>query len=97
MVSDLNSVSSASPRTVASPQLLPLPVDTRAQFGDPHRPQTADDLYFPRLFTEPSSKPRWVPDHHRPYWLVSQEETRIESFKIDGRRDSRMGLENLLN
>ncbi|KAL4916972.1 Homeodomain-like protein [Aspergillus aurantiobrunneus] len=95
MVSDHNSVSSSSPRTVASPQLLPLPVDTRYQYGELPRPQTSDDMYFSNfpgkssgLFSEPS-KPRWVPEF-QPYWLSSEE-------KIEPRRDSRMGLDNLLN
>ncbi|KAL4866828.1 hypothetical protein BDV12DRAFT_129897 [Aspergillus spectabilis] len=98
MVSDHNSVSSASPRTVASPQLLPLPVDTRAQYGELHRPQTSDEVYFsgypgPKslgLFSE--SKPRWAPDQ-QPYWL--SEESRPENTQP--RRDSRMGLDTLLN
>ncbi|KAL4995804.1 Homeodomain-like protein [Aspergillus recurvatus] len=95
MVSDHNSVSSASPRTLPSPQLLPLPhqVDTRYQYGELPRPQTSDDVYFSSfpgkfsgLFSD--SKPRWAPEQ-RPYW-VSEE-------KIEPRRDSRMGLNNLLN
>ncbi|KAL2823141.1 Homeodomain-like protein [Aspergillus cavernicola] len=97
MISDHNSVSSASPRTVDSPQLLPLPVDTRAQYGESHRPQTADDFYYAGqksfgLFSEPS-KSRW---DHQPYWLTP-EETRSDSFGLEQRRDSRMGLQSLLN
>ncbi|KAL5335120.1 Homeodomain-like protein, partial [Aspergillus crustosus] len=93
MVSDHNSVSSASPRTVASPQLLPLPVDTRAQYGEQHRPQTSDEMYFKSmsLFSE-LSKPRWSLDQ-QPYWL-SPEESRPENNQP--RRDSRMGLDTLL-
>ncbi|KAI9367864.1 Homeodomain-like protein [Aspergillus egyptiacus] len=99
LVSDHNSVSSASPRTVPSPQLLPLPVDTRSQYGELQRPHTSDDMYYPAfkslgLFSE-SSKPRWVPDH-RPYW-PALEENRPEPPRLEERRDSRMGLETLLN
>ncbi|RDW57015.1 putative MYB family conidiophore development protein FlbD [Aspergillus mulundensis] len=93
MVSDNNSISSASPRTLPSPQLLPLPVDTRYQYGELPRPQTSDDLYFSSfpgkstgIFSDP--KPRWVPEQ-QPYWLSEE--------RMESRRDSRMGLDNLLN
>ncbi|KAL2863913.1 putative MYB family conidiophore development protein FlbD [Aspergillus lucknowensis] len=97
MVSDHNSVSSASPRTIPSPQLLPLPVDSRFQYGELRGPQASDDLYHPGfpgpkslgIISEPT-KPRWVPD--QPYWLTSEEVRPAEP-----RRDSRMGLDNLLN
>ncbi|KAL2849160.1 Homeodomain-like protein [Aspergillus pseudoustus] len=85
MVSDHNSVSSASPRTVASPQLLPLPVDSRAQYGELHRPHTSDDLFS----NYGASKSRWG---EQPYWLTSE-----EARPVEPRRDSRMGLDNLLN
>ncbi|KAL4929327.1 putative MYB family conidiophore development protein FlbD [Aspergillus undulatus] len=99
MVSDHNSVSS-SPRTLASPQLLPLPVDTRYQYETLPRPQISDEMYisnFPGkssgLFPEPS-KPRWVPEHHHQSYYLSLSEEKIEH---QPRRDSRMGLDNLLN
>ncbi|KAL4776827.1 Homeodomain-like protein [Aspergillus nidulans var. acristatus] len=95
MASDHNSVSSASPRTLPSPQLLPLPplVDTRYQYGELSRPQTSEDVYFSNfpgkssgLFSDP--KPRWAPEQ-RPCWASEE--------KVEPRRDSRMGLDNLLN
>ncbi|KKK16993.1 MYB family conidiophore development protein [Aspergillus rambellii] len=103
MVSDHNSVSSASPRTVASPQLLPLPADVRIQYGELHRSTSStflpsDEIYFPKPlepFSDVLSKPRWVPEP-QPYWL-SRDEPRPEPFKIEPLRDSRMGLNNLLN
>ncbi|KAL4938100.1 hypothetical protein BDV06DRAFT_201687 [Aspergillus oleicola] len=92
MVSDHNSVSS-SPRTLPSPQFLPLPVDTRYQYELP-RPQTSEDLHFSNfpgktsgLFSSEPSKPRWGPD-----WISSEEKVETQP-----RRDSRMGLDNLLN
>ncbi|OJI96283.1 hypothetical protein ASPVEDRAFT_157666 [Aspergillus versicolor CBS 583.65] len=84
MVSDHNSVSSSSPRTIASPQLLPLPVDTRHhQYAELPRPQASDELYFSNL-------PGKLCEPSKPYWLSAEE-------KIESRRDSRMGLDNLLN
>ncbi|KAL4967930.1 putative MYB family conidiophore development protein FlbD [Aspergillus stella-maris] len=95
MVSDHNSVSS-SPRTLPSPQLLPLPVDTRYQYELP-RPQISEDLSFSNfpgkttgLFSSEPAK-RWGPAE----WVSPEE--KIETNQHESRRDSRMGLDNLLN
>ncbi|RHZ66343.1 putative MYB family conidiophore development protein FlbD [Aspergillus thermomutatus] len=103
MVSDHNSVSSASPRTVASPQLLPLPVDLR-------RPSHgSEDVYmshaYSRLktlepFSDVASKPRWIPDPQpwgHPTASLTPAWTTPEPCRAESRRDSRMGLDNLLN
>ncbi|PWY95688.1 hypothetical protein BO94DRAFT_530429 [Aspergillus sclerotioniger CBS 115572] len=103
MISDHNSVSSSSPRTIASPQLLPLPVDMRQQY-DFRRSSGADEIYgyAPKpleSFSELSLKQRWLADHqqwsqHRPLsptWGAPLED------KPEAPRDSRMGLHNLLN
>ncbi|KAE8161400.1 hypothetical protein BDV40DRAFT_183291 [Aspergillus tamarii] len=112
MVSDHNSVSSASPRTIASPQLLPLPVDTRQQYGDFRKQSSLDEVYMwstPKksdTFADLPFKPRWVSDN-QPWsqhstslsqtWLVAPEESQPEAPKAESPRDSRMGLSNLLN
>ncbi|KAK1138408.1 hypothetical protein N8T08_002624 [Aspergillus melleus] len=117
MVSDHNSVSSASPRTVSSPQLLPFPLDHRQQYGDLRRPsapiQSSDDVYFSaghqvpaaiEPFSDLSLKQRWVSDRRSfnsallpQIWPMSPEGPRSNSFKAEAPRDSRMGLDNLLN
>ncbi|KAE8371780.1 hypothetical protein BDV26DRAFT_116836 [Aspergillus bertholletiae] len=71
MVSDHNSVSSASPRTVSSPQLLPLPVDTRQQYGEFRKQSSSDDIYYASYQTPKTLEPladlpfksRWVSDN----------------------------------
>lgn len=85
MVSDNNSVSSGSPRTLASPQLLPLPIDVRHQYNNTHtyhvRRQSAsslnsEDAYFsvPPKPLESSipeiPKSRWMPE--LPSWRQHQ-------------------------
>ncbi|KAL4956690.1 hypothetical protein BDW69DRAFT_158111 [Aspergillus filifer] len=97
MVSDHNSVSS-SPRTLPSPQLLPLPVDTRYQYELP-RPHTSEDLYYSNfpgkttgLFSSEASK-RWGPAE----WFSPEEKIETHQHQHESRRDSRMGLDNLLN
>ncbi|KAB8217361.1 hypothetical protein BDV33DRAFT_177425 [Aspergillus novoparasiticus] len=112
MVSDHNSVSSASPRTVSSPQLLPFPVDTRQQYGEFRKQSSLDDVYIwssskkSDNFADLPFKPRWVLDN-QPWsqhstslsqtWLVAPEESQPEATKAESPRDSRMGLNNLLN
>lgn len=77
MVSDNYSISSSSPRTVASPQLLPLPVDMRQQYGHARR-QSGSSLNDPEdAYLTPASyqgtktlegihdgasKSRWMPE-----------------------------------
>ncbi|KAI9931576.1 hypothetical protein ASPWEDRAFT_37589 [Aspergillus wentii DTO 134E9] len=102
MVSDHNSVSS-SPRTIASPQLLPLPVDLRQQY-EPRRQSASsvtEDAYYGNYSStktleslpDYALKPRWIPDPSASWsaW------PRTESLKMEPSRDSRMGLNNLLN
>ncbi|RAH70751.1 putative MYB family conidiophore development protein FlbD [Aspergillus aculeatinus CBS 121060] len=113
MVSDHNSVSS-SPRTVASPQLLPVPVSVRHLYGDARRQsassfQTTDESYLPNPYygiktLEPLSdlsfKQRWTSDYqpwNRPSSLSSPTWSVASEDKTDSPRDSRMGLQNLLN
>ncbi|PLB41445.1 putative MYB family conidiophore development protein FlbD [Aspergillus candidus] len=107
MISDHNSVSSASPRTVSSPQLLPLPVDPRQHYGE-FRKHT-DDLYYsgyqlPKPLepcSEFSLKQRWIADHqawNRPSSPLSQPwHAHPEPARPESSRDSRMGLDALLN
>ncbi|KAJ5573411.1 uncharacterized protein N7459_007838 [Penicillium hispanicum] len=109
MVSDHNSVCSSSPRTLPSPQVLPLPVDMRTQY-DVRRPSAAsvhvmDDSspsYSARSLeslSDLASKRRWM--EHQPTlasWhqpadsLPKPWESRPELG-----RDTRMGVNNLLN
>ena len=119
MVSDNNSISSASPRTVSSPQLLP-PIDTRPHYGDLRRPSassmnSSEDVYYTGYqaskaldsISDYASKPRILPDlptwrQHTASltqsWIMPPEEVRTQPLKIETpERDSRMGLNNLLN
>lgn len=106
MVSDHNSVSSASPRTVASPQMLPLPVDLRRPSHASEDGYVSHHAYSSLKTVEPfsdvASKPRWVPDQQpwshptassTPTW-APPEPCRSEQ---QPQRDARMGLDNLLN
>lgn len=109
MVSDHNSVSSASPRTVSSPQLLPLPIDTRQQYREFRKQSTSDDIYYASYqtpkplepLTELPFKSRWVSDN-QPWSQHSAPSPQAwlvapEERKAESPRDSRMGLSNLLN
>ncbi|PYH89260.1 hypothetical protein BO71DRAFT_413493 [Aspergillus ellipticus CBS 707.79] len=111
MISDHNSVSS-SPRTISSPQLLPLPVDVRQQYGDFRRQsaaslQTPDEIYLSHAYPAPktlesfsdlSLKQRWASDHQQWNHHPSLSTWAASSEdKIEPSRDSRMGLSNLLN
>ncbi|KAJ5086099.1 hypothetical protein N7532_010870 [Penicillium argentinense] len=109
MVSDHNSVCSSSPRTLPSPQLLPLPVDMRVQY-DVRRPSVAsvhvvDDSpqSYPvrslESLSDLASKRRWMEHQttlaswHQPTESVPQPwQSRPEPA-----RDTRMGVNNLLN
>ncbi|CAL5872891.1 uncharacterized protein PFLUO_LOCUS7160 [Penicillium psychrofluorescens] len=105
MVSDHNSVCSSSPRTVPSPQLLPLPEQVRSQYGDVRRPvQVVDDSppsYSGRSLeslSEIASKRKWVEyqptltSWHQP--VDSQKQWQSQAEPV---RDTRMGVNNLLN
>ncbi|KAJ5763489.1 hypothetical protein N7533_002170 [Penicillium manginii] len=98
MVSDHNSVCSSSPRTLPSPQLLPLPVDLRSQY-DIRRPSVAsvhvvDDspqsypAHSLESLSDLASKRRWM--EHQPT-LASWHQP------AEPARDTRMGVNNLLN
>lgn len=110
MVSDHNSVCSSSPRTLPSPQLLPMPVDLRAQY-DARRQSVAsvhvvDDSppsYSTRSLeslSEVASKRRWMEPQpalaswHQPTDSYSKP---WETRPVEPPRDTRMGVNNLLN
>ncbi|KAJ6101868.1 hypothetical protein N7486_004295 [Penicillium sp. IBT 16267x] len=105
MVSDHNSVCSSSPRTLPSPQLLPLPVDMRAQY-DTRRPSVAsvqvveDSPSYPARSLESlsdiASKPRWM--EHQPTLASWHQPTDLpKAYSPEAPRDTRMGVNNLLN
>jgi Myb-like DNA-binding protein FlbD len=110
MVSDHNSVCSSSPRTLPSPQLLPMPVDLRAQY-DARRQSVAsvhvvDDSppsYSTRSLeslSEVASKRRWM--EHQPALASWHQPTDSfpkpwETRPVEPPRDTRMGVNNLLN
>ncbi|OQE18995.1 hypothetical protein PENSTE_c016G00112 [Penicillium steckii] len=110
MVSDHNSVcSSSSPRTLPSPQLLPLPIDLRSQY-DVRRPSVAsvqvlDDSpqSYPARSLESlsdlASKRRWM--EHQPTLASWHQPTESVPQQWPSRpepaRDTRMGVNNLLN
>lgn len=77
MVSDNNSISSSSPRTVASPQLLPLPAGMRQQYGHVRRQSgsslnDSEDAYLTpasyqgtktlESIPDRATKSRWMPE-----------------------------------
>lgn len=104
MVSDHNSVCSSSPRTLPSPQVLPLPVDLRSQYSDIRRPsassvQVMDDSspsYSGRSLeslSELASKRRWL--EHQPMLASWHQPTDLS--RSEPARDTRMGLDKLLN
>ncbi|KAJ5893295.1 hypothetical protein N7495_004986 [Penicillium taxi] len=104
MVSDHNSISS-SPRTIPSPQLLPLPVDIRSQY-ELRRPslqvQVVEDSpsYPPRSLEQISDtqQGRWM--EHQPTlasWHQPVDPSKSWESRAEPARDNRMGLNNLLN
>ncbi|OOQ85882.1 MYB family conidiophore development protein FlbD [Penicillium brasilianum] len=110
MVSDHNSVCSSSPRTLPSPQLLPMPVDVRGQY-DVRRPSVAsvhvvDDSppSYPsrslESLSELASKRQWM--EHQPAmasWHQPMDSLPKpwETDPVEPPRDTRMGVNNLLN
>lgn len=71
MISDNNSISSSSPRTVSSPQFLPLPVDTRKQYGHVRRQSGPEDVCLNPVYqgnkslesiSDTGPKSRWMPE-----------------------------------
>ncbi|KAJ5115435.1 hypothetical protein NUU61_001194 [Penicillium alfredii] len=102
MVSDHNSVSSSSPRTLASPQ-LPLPVDMRPHY-EIRRPSVVDDSpNYPAKSLESLSEyasKRWL--EHQPtlaswHQPVPSLPKPWQSARPEPVRDTRMGVNNLLN
>ncbi|KAJ5897243.1 hypothetical protein N7504_007531 [Penicillium tannophilum] len=105
MVSDHNSVCSSSPRTIPSPQLLPLPVDLRTQY-DTRRPSVAsvqvveDSPSYPARSLESlsdiASKRRWM--EHQPTLASWHQPIDLpKAYTPEAPRDTRMGVNNLLN
>lgn len=106
MVSDHNSVCSSSPRTIPSPQLLPLPVDVRAQY-DIRRPSVAsvhvvdNSPSYPARSLESLSdmaSKRWM--EHQPTlasWHQPIEQLPKPYTRPEPARDTRMGVNSLLN
>ncbi|KAJ5654664.1 hypothetical protein N7490_001667 [Penicillium lividum] len=103
MVSDHNSVCSSSPRTLPSPQLLPFPVDTRAQY-DSRRPSVSvqvveDSPSYPARsldsLSDIASKRRWM--EHQPTLASWHQPTDLPKPFMEAPRDTRMGVNNLLN
>lgn len=105
MVSDHNSVCSSSPRTLPSPQMLPLPGGLRSQY-EPRRPSDSvhvvdDSPPYPSRSLEGlsdlASKQRWM--EHQPTlasWHQPTDPPKPWS-RPEPTRDTRMGLNNLLN
>ena len=109
MVSDHNSVCSSSPRSLPSPQMLPMPADLRSQY-EIRRPsavsvQVIEDSpsYPPRSLeslSDLASKRRWMEHQptlaswHQPTDPLSKAWSRPEP---EPTRDTRMGVSNLLN
>jgi Myb-like DNA-binding protein FlbD len=104
MVSDQNSVCSSSPRTLPSPQLLPLPVDLRAQY-ETRRPSVhvvEDSPSYPARSLESLSdmaSKRWMA--HQPTLASWHQPTDISKSWMpapaEPARDTRMGVSSLLN
>lgn len=104
MVSDQNSVCSSSPRTLPSPQLLPLPVDLRSQY-EIRRPSVhvlEDSPSYPARSLESlsdiASTQRWM--GHQPTlasWHQPVDLPKPWMSKPEPVRDTRMGVNNLLN
>ncbi|OKL59426.1 hypothetical protein UA08_05062 [Talaromyces atroroseus] len=104
MVSDLNSVSSASPRTLPSPQMFPIPIDARqAYYSEQQRRGSAPTYSFSH---HPNSSREEVYISHntekdpnfRRHWSVDHQYTNsITETTTSSTRDSRMGLQSLLN
>lgn len=106
MVSDHNSICSSSPRTLPSPQMLPLPAGMRSQYEN-RRPSASvhvvDDspVSYParshESISEVASKPRWM--EHQPTLASWHQPTDLPKPwpRPEPARDTRMGLNNLLN
>lgn len=111
LVSDHPSVSSASPKTLPSPQLLPFPADRRHS-GEWRRQSTSslngsDDIYYHHGYqtgktleslSDFALKPRWSPPSWNQHSAALHDwMTPEDSRPEETQRDARMGLNNLLN
>jgi Myb-like DNA-binding protein FlbD len=109
MVSDHNSVSSASPRTLPSPQILSIPVDLRQAYVERRgsapsfhfQSATGDEIY---MSSESTPSKRWGPDFsppvHKPvghHYSNSVPEAPTTPPEDRSSRDVRMGVNSLLN
>lgn len=103
MISDQNSICSSSPRTLPSPQMLPLPV---VSHHDTRRPSTSvqvveDSPSYPghalESLSEIASKRRWM--EHQPTLASWHQPTDLPTTwsRPATPRDTRMGVNNLLN
>ncbi|KAJ5106148.1 hypothetical protein N7456_002823 [Penicillium angulare] len=105
MVSDHNSVCSSSPRTFPSPQLLPLPIGVQydirrssvasVQVVDNSPSYPARSL---ESLSDIASKRRWM--EHQPMlasWHQPTEQLAKSYSRPEAPRDTRMGVNNLLN
>jgi Myb-like DNA-binding protein FlbD len=105
MVSDHNSVSSASPRTLPSPQMLPLPIDSRqASWYSEQQRRGSMPTYSSYLTSSVREEIYFShnPEHETSYarhWSIDHNYTKsiAETASSSERRDSRMGLKSLLN
>ncbi|KAJ5688601.1 hypothetical protein N7462_002993 [Penicillium macrosclerotiorum] len=109
MMSDHNSVCSSSPRTLPSPQLLPMSAEMRSQY-DVRRPSTVsvhvvdDSPSYPARSLESlsgiASKRRWT-EHQSTLASWHQPADSLpkpwQSRPVEPPRDTRMGVNNLLN
>lgn len=105
MISDHNSVCSSSPRTLPSPQMLPLPVVSRYEARRPSTSvQVVDDSpSYPARSLESlsdiASKRRWM--EHQPTLASWHQPTDLPKSwsrpEPELARDTRMGVNNLLN
>lgn len=93
MVSDHNSVSSSSPRTIPSPQLLCLPVDIRRHSFDWRDGRAPLDHHIPDF----GVKSAWNRHSAALHGWIDETRDSSEAQKNEPARDARMGLDNLLN
>lgn len=105
MMSDHNSVSSASPRTLPSPQMLPQPIDCRQAPWYPEQHRRGSVPTYSTYLTS-SAKMEIYFSHHSEHetsyarhWSVDHNYSKsvTEPASSSAHRDSRMGLQSLLN
>jgi Myb-like DNA-binding protein FlbD len=105
MVSDHNSVSSASPRTLPSPQMLPLPIDSRHTSWYTEQQRRGSMPTYSTYITSSAREEIYFshnPEHETSYarhWSVDHNYSKSVAGTASSseHRDSRMGLQSLLN